>query len=227
MPTKFAALANSKSHNHSTSSYATPAAGLPGNQAPVPEATPGSESTPEESEDTITPPPSRYVYAQLASPCSAGALSHVLASCGHKIITGDIRPCASNCSPSTNPRDLDQEFACETCIDASVINGNTLEFMKACARISRDCPTAGPEQDRLLEEAADHIAYFDRTMKAAGYVGNIGCDVISGEPGHVLKWMGVASSTLDAGAQSPSQGDRVYGQSVPSKTTKIPQRSQS
>ena len=57
--------------------------------------------------------------AHMGDPCTMDALDHRL-NCGHKVITKQPEPCASNChspeSTSANPRGLDEPFVCFACI---------------------------------------------------------------------------------------------------------------
>ena len=65
--------------------------------------------------------PSPYISAHLGEPCTLKSLDHLL-DCDHKIITTQPESCASNCrisnSAHSNPRSLDQSFACLACIVA-------------------------------------------------------------------------------------------------------------
>lgn len=77
-----------------------------------------------------------YVNAHFAEPCTVGCLTHIL-SCGHKVYTTTVEPCANNCSrppgPSSpgsqphrnipNPRTDKEAFICPVCVDSFIADG--------------------------------------------------------------------------------------------------------
>lgn len=76
---------------------------------------------------------SLYIGAHFAEPCTIGCLAHVL-SCGHKVHTTTIEPCARNCCHPPNPsppgskshrntsnsRADNEGFICPVCVDSFI-----------------------------------------------------------------------------------------------------------
>lgn len=79
---------------------------------------------------------SLYIGAHFAEPCTVGCLEEIL-SCGHKVFTTTVEPCANNCHhpphPSThgsksyknapNSRTEKEAFICPVCVDSFIKDG--------------------------------------------------------------------------------------------------------
>jgi len=100
----------------------------PDEESPVPinvSVDESTESSPDAQENAVDEAGSytgslgRHILPQVWLPCVPSALTHQLV-CGHRVITEQPEPCASNCQVSArrslvNPRAVDEEFACERC----------------------------------------------------------------------------------------------------------------
>ncbi|KAI7161909.1 hypothetical protein KC349_g2421 [Hortaea werneckii] len=93
-------------------------------------------SPPKRTAEPSDPGKSLYVNAHFAEPCTVGCLAHIL-SCGHKVYTTTIEPCANNCNPLSspssssdrsyrnipNPRIDKEAFICPVCVDSFIEDG--------------------------------------------------------------------------------------------------------